>query len=250
MYNSMDQDKLLEKYLQNKLTTKEREQFELQLESDPDLKKEVEFELDVKRAISANEDENFRNLLAEFESEVDATENVIIGNESSSSRFPTKWLIAASVVLIAALTFVQFNQSSDPQDLFAQNFKPYTNVTHPITRGESSNTAKTMAFIAYESENYAEAVTLFDELYAVDQEPYYLFYKANALIQLDRASEAIPLLKQHLQLDDDLTTNSNWYLAMAYLSLQDTENAKLALEKVVAANAYGAEKAKQLLDEL
>lgn len=245
----MDKDKLLEKYLQNKLTANERKQFEVLIESDPTLKKEVEFELDVKRAVIANEDESFRNLLAEFESEADSIENVLT-EKKETSRFPTKWLIAASIVLIASLTILQFNQSSDPQELFAQNFEPYTNVTHPITRGESSNTAKTMAFIAYESENYAEAITLFDELYAVDQEPYYLFYKANALIQLERASEAIPLLKQHLQLDDDLTTNSNWYLAMAYLSLQDTENAKLALEKVVAANAYGAEKAKKLLTEL
>ncbi len=248
----MEPEELLEKHLQDMLTETERQEFNTLLKSDPDFKEEVEFQMDVKRAVTADEDENFMEILSDFESEARTEEQKSAQVELTKVKtFPTKWLVAASIALLIGLTyFFTANQATDTQGLFVENFKPYRNVTHPITRSAETINTKTMAFIAYEKEDYEETIALFAELYLVEKEPYYLFYKANALIQLNRAAEAVPLLQEHLQTSDTLVDKSNWYLAMAYLQLNDTKNAIKALNEIVAKNAYKAEEAKQLLDAL
>ncbi|WP_149274997.1 tetratricopeptide repeat protein [Pareuzebyella sediminis] len=256
----MDKETLLEKYLQDKLNEPEWQEFNDLLKSDPDFRAEAEFQMDVRRAITTEEDENFMNILADFETEARVAEQRTASTEEQTEAhreapktksFPKKWLVAASIALLAGLTyFFTANQTANPHDLFTENFVPYRNVTHPITRGEETNDAKNQAFLAYSKGNYQEALPLFTALYTSAKEPYYLFYKANALIQLNRAEEAIPLLQEHLQTDDSLTDKSTWYLAMAYLQLEDTKKAKEALKKVVEMNTYKAKEAKQLLEEL
>ena len=298
----MTREALLEKYLHDRLTETDRQEFNELLKNDPEFKEEVAFETDIKRAVTAEEDANFMDILSDFESEareevgsldtngsdaesveegtsfksdlreasdsletdsdlVDTTsfksekrwEKGTKGLHDLTSRrrtFPTKWLVAASVALLIGLTYFTMNRSSSPEELYQDNFAPYRNVTYPITRGEEAVDEKTQAFLAYSKGDYEAAVPLFETLYTSEQEPYYLFYQANALIELNRAGEAIPLLEEHLKTSDPLTDKSSWYLAMAYLQLEEVENAKKVLKDVVDKNAYKAEDAKRLLEEL
>lgn len=240
----MERETLLEKYLQGKLTAKERPEFDALLHSDANFKGEVQFHTDLKRVAEAEDDDDFREMLSDFEAEA-RTENSI------EKRFPTKWLVAASIALIAGLTyFFTVNSSVSTQDLYVQNFEPYRNVVYPVVRGEDAQDEKTKAFAAYQIGKYEEALPLFAELYTTEKSPYYLFYRANALIQLNRAKEAIPLLKEHLKTNGNLVEKSPWYLAMAYLQLDDEENAKIMLDSVVAIGTYKVDEAKNLLDAL
>ena len=248
----MEREMLLEKYLLDELTETEWQEFKEILKKDPDFGKEVDFQIDVKRAVTADEDDNFRNLISDFESEAKTTASqTTLVERSKVKALPTKWLVAASAILLVGLGyFFTTNQNKSNKDLFAQNFKPYRNVIHPTTRGDEAMDTKDKAFGAYSKGDYQDAIPLFAELYTTEKQPYYLFYEANALIQLNRAAEAIPLLLEHLKTEDSLIDKSNWYLAMAYLQLEDSENAKRVLKRVVETNAYKAEEAKQLLDAL
>ncbi len=241
----MEKEMLLEKYLKGKLTIKEKQGFEILLKTDLMFRKEVEFQKDVKRVVTLEEDEAFRNVLYDFESEAQA-------KEQKKIFFSYKWLIvAASIILLFVLTyFFTVYQTSKIQELYSENFKPYRNVTHPITRGEEFADDKTKAFLAYTKGEYKESIELFTKLYTSGKEPYYLFYKANALIQLNRATEAIPLLQEHLRSSDVLSDKSNWYLAMSYLQIEDIEKAKRALNLVVKNKTYKTKQAKKLLDAL
>ncbi|WP_430905622.1 tetratricopeptide repeat protein [Maribacter sp. 2-571] len=248
----MDKETLLVKYLQDKLAPAELSVFKEMLDTDAEFKKEVEFQTDVKRAIVANEDDDFMEMLSEFEAEARAKERVKpIPKTQKNSRLPIQWLVAASLLVLLGLSYWFFqDNTADTTDLFAQNFVPYRNVTHPVTRGDAMVDSKTQAFSAYGKGDFNKAISLFTQLYASDKEPYYLFYKANALIQINKASEAVPLLKEHLKTKDALSDKSNWYLAMAYLQLKDADKAKAALQRVVETKAYKAEDAKRLLDAL
>lgn len=240
----MERDNLLEKYLVGELSKEERQEFDTLLENDPDFKEEFEFQTDVKRAVISAEDEDFMKMLSDFDSE--ATDE-----KPQIKSFPTKWLVAASIALLVGVTyFLTFNQSISTQELYAQNFEPYRNVVHPIVRGEEGADLKTKAFSAYQTGDYEKALPWFTELYTTEKESYYLFYSANALIQLNRAAEAIPLLQEHLKTKDKRTDKSNWYLSMAYLQLDDTENAKKMLNLVITEGVYKVEEAKQLLNAL
>ncbi len=240
----MEKETLLEKYIQGELTEKEREEFDALLKEDADFKGEFEFRTNLRRVAEAEDDAVFKAILSDFESEARMA-------KPTTNRFPVKWLVAASIALIAGLTyFLTLDTTTSTQELFAENFEPYSNVVHPIVRGEEGQNKKTSAFAAYQTGDYETALPLFDELYANTKEPYYLFYKANALIELNRAKEAVPLLQEHIRTNDTLVKNSSWYLAMAYLQLDDKVKVKKMLQEVINNGAYKVDEAQKLMDAL
>ena len=238
----MDREQLIEKYLQGRLTPAEQEQFDRLLVEDADFKKEVTFQKDVARVAEAEDSAEFEALLNEFE----ATHT-----QPPSQRTNFKWLAAASIILLLGAAYFFWPEKSDSsQELFAEYYEPYRNVVHPIVRNSQEEDAKTTAFLAYEQGNYAEALARFDELYKNETVSYYLFYKANALIALDREEEAIELLEVHLNSSDVLVERAPWYLAMAYLKLDDKANAKKWLREVITRQQYKVDAAKELLSRL
>jgi len=144
------------------------------------------------------------------------------------------------------LFFVNNQPSND--ELFSSYFVPYKNVIQPIERGSSLQDEKTIAFTAYEKGDYKKAFTLFSKLYTVTNESYYLFYQANALLKLEKAKEAVPILIQHLSTKDTLVQKSRWYLALAYLKLNNENKAKEMLKKVVSDGDYKKKEANELLE--
>ena len=68
--------------------------------------------------------------------------------------------------------------------------------------------------------------------------------------KLERAKEAIPLLLEHLKTKDTLTEKTYWYLALAYLKIEDKQKAKELLSTVIIKGAYKTKEAKQLLKDI
>lgn len=261
----MDREKMLEKFMEGRLTEAEQKEFDRLYDVDLNFKTEVDFLTNISKVAEAEDDDAFREMLTSFEAEAlltakrddkvnDAPPDNEIEAKSKKTgvkRFPTRWLVAASIALIAGLTYIFMPASpTSNQDLFNQNFQPYPNVVHPIVRGEEGQISKTKAFAAYQNGEYSSAIALFAELYAASKEPDYLFYQANALLQLKKGKEAIPLLQNHLMTADSLTEKSDWYLAMAYLQVDDTNNAKKMLQSVVDDGVFKVQEAKKLLKSL
>lgn len=261
----MEKEMLLEKFIQNRLTEAEQKQFDKLYAADDNFKAEVDFHTNISRVTEAEDDDSFREILSSFESErlletardgnISETPSVlemeVKSEKTAVKRFPTKWLVAASIALIAGLTYFFIPDSStSPQELFAQNFEPYPNIVNPIVRGEESVDQKTKAYVAYQQKDYTTAEALFTELLTVQDQPHYLFYKANALLQLNKGREAIPLLQKRLKINDKLTEKTGWYLAMAYLQVGDSENAEKILQTVVSDGKFKVEEAKELLTSL
>jgi len=235
----MEKEKLLEKYIQNRLSQEERAEFDTLLSNDVAFKKEVDLHINLKKVAQHEDDADFRNLIADFET---------VKPQQSSNY--TKWLAAASIILLLGLSyFFNLNNTTSSNELFNNYFEPYRNVIQPIERSTTQQNEKTMAFMAYEKGDYAKAVQLFTNLYNTTKEPYYLFYKANALLKLEKADEALPLLQEHLKTKDTLTDKTHWYMALAYLKLKDKENAKKLLQKVITEGKYKTKEAEKLLKE-
>ncbi|MBT8183904.1 MAG: hypothetical protein KJN76_03620 [Eudoraea sp.] len=240
----MNREKLIEKYVQGQLSESEEREFGNLLKNDLDFKKEVEFHVNLKKVAEAEDDDHFRGIMKDFESDI-STEKI------QSRNLPTKWLVAASIAVLLVLSYLFiFNQTPGPQELFNRNFEPYENVVAPTIRSSAEDSPKKEAFEAYQIADYEKAAQMFPELYEETGEAYYLFYTANALLELNRAAEAIPLLQEHLTSKDKLSNYTHWYLAMAYLQIADVENAKIMLQKVVDGNENEAERAKKLLRSL
>jgi len=242
----MDKNLLIEKYLQGVLSEKEQILFDKLLMDDSSFKNEVSFQKNVKSSVIANDQENFKNLIAKIEKSA--------SRKRKKTLFSKKWLIAASVLFLFSIAFLlQNRQQYNSESLFKENFIPYKNVIYPIHRGVENNPKqdkKLQAFLAYENGDYQKAVFLFSDLYQQTNESYYLFYKANALLQLNKPNEAIPLLQSHIQTQDTLKDKSKWYLALAYLKARNTKKAKNLLNNIVSKKTYNYKKAKKIIKNL
>lgn len=238
----LDKDQLIAKFLTRSLSEEEQLRFNTMLSEDASFRAEVALLQDLNRVAEAEDDAMAKEMVAGFEAEHHNTKG------AGNIRI---WWVAASLALLLSIGYL-ITQDGPPntQELFVENFEPYRNVIHPITRASQQDDLKTQAFAYYEQGKYDEALALFKKLYATTETPHYLFYQANALLQLNRPKEAITALQIHLKTKDTLTQKSHWYLAMAYLKLNDVTNAKKNLEQVVLENKYNVEKAKSLLKKL
>ena len=235
----MTREELLEKYILGTLTSEEKEQVNQWLETDSSFKTELEFQTNLKQALEEGEDAAFKATLKELEP----------GRKIPSKRPIFKWAIAASIIVLVVLGTLLF-QSSPNETLFAQNFEPYANVIQPVVRGDEPNNISTQAFVAYENAEFELAETHFTTLVNSTNDSYALFYLGNVKLALGKADEAIPLLNSYMTTGENLSSQAQWYVALAYLQLDDPAEAKVVLKKIIRFKGYGATEAAILLDSL
>jgi tetratricopeptide (TPR) repeat protein len=236
----MTQEALIEKYLQGTLNSEEKELVEQLIRTDSGFKKELEFQSNLKVVVVKEEDTSFKATLEDFEN-----------NPTLRSKRPiSKWLVAATILILVAVgsLLVFPNASTDP--LFAQNFEPYANVIQPVVRGVNASDIKTEAFVAYESEDFELAETHFTTLLNSTSDSFVLFYLANTKLALGKPQEAIPLLNFYMSTGGNLGSQAQWYLALAHIQAGEQIQAKEVLQKIITFEGYGAEKAILLLEKI
>ncbi|MDY8136869.1 tetratricopeptide repeat protein [Aquimarina sp. 2201CG5-10] len=244
----MEREELIDRHLRGVLTQSEKEDFDNLLKSDADFRNDVEILKNLTIVSGVENRKELKNTLTDFESKITSKGTKVVPL-FASSRF---WLTAASILLIIAIgTFALLNPfATNTEALFAENFEPYRNVITPIVRGENNDTPEAIAFISYESKNYEKASSQFNELFKNTKRPYFLLYQANSLLASGDTKKAIPLLKQHIELNDQLSTRSKWYLALAYLKDGQKKNAISLLEQIVALESFKKGSAEALLKKL
>lgn len=236
----MNKQELIENYFLGRLSEKEKQTFNDLLLTDLAFKESFMLQENLQKVIEVEEDENFKAMLEGFENEL-----------QPKSKNYTKWLVAASVLVLFGLSyFALFQENSTNEDLFAQNFEPYRNVIQPIERSKISEDIKTKAFAFYEKGEYQDAILLFSELQKTEKENYFIFYKANSYLAIKNTSEAIPLLKKYLEIQGQFKDKAQWYLALAFLKEKNTNEAEKILHTIIRLKTYNHEKASLILNEL
>jgi len=234
----MDKGLLIQKYIKNKLTKEEQRLFDNLLKNDTDFKQEFELHKDLK-AVIRNEERI--SLKKEFQ-KMDTVKKV--------SLF-SKIIIAASFALLLSVgSYFMFKDNSlNNQELFAINFEPYRNVMHPVVRGEEDLTKIEEAFVYYENGEFTKFIERIESSNYKNKE--YNFYIANAYLAKGNSKEALLILEDYLDNKNaKFTTKAYWYLGLVFLKLDQTENAKIAFEKVKNRGDYNLKKTIDLLNNL
>jgi len=236
---------LIEKYFSNKLSDKERVQFNSLYENNIEFKAEVDFLKNVKSVSEKEDSAQFKKQLASYESKF---------QKKQTSPF-AKWIkpiyAVAAIFLIGLSIHFFMNTPVNENELFVTYFLPSKNVSAPITRSQNTENLENEAFISYNEAKYSQALTLFKKAYQESKNSELLFYEGNALLALNKPDEAILKFKEHIAFNDGLANRSHWYLALAYLKTQNIESAKLELELFInSGETFKIEDAKSLLKKL
>lgn len=242
----MEHENLIDKYLHGTLTEIEKEQFESLLENSLIFSKDVAMIENLKIIAGAEDRQQLRKSMADFESKIDNEPKVF------SLLSYKKYLVAASIALILIITgLTLFNSFAANTDLlYAENFEPYKNVVTPIVRGENENSDEFKAFTLYENKNYQEAAVQFGALFTVTQRPYFLLYQGNSLLADNQVEKAIPLLEKHITYKDQLSERGKWYLALAYMKQKRNKDATVLLKELIQNGSFKKSTAEILLKKL
>lgn len=237
----MTKDELIALYFSNQLSDESKDKFDHLLTTDSDFAKEVNFQKNLKTIITKEEQQDLKAELASIEN---STKN--------TSKTYTKWLIAASIIVILAIPSLMFfgQKTTNKDALFAANFEPYKNVVHPIVRGESSDDIKTKAFIAYEAKSYDDALLYFNTILKEHPDGAILFYKSIILLQKEDYNKALGILESNTAIPNQLKQQQQWYLGLVYLKTNQTDKAKAIFKTLSENNYFKAKQSKKLLDNL
>lgn len=223
---------LIDRYFDNSLSPKEQLLFNDFLQNDLDFRNEFVFRKDLKKVIAASQQEDLKSTLGQFESRI---------HKSSRLMFlPKKWLVAASIMILASFGIYGVKSTYYPSNeaIYATYFQSCRNTIQPVVRGENPNTIEYSAFVAYEAHDYHKAINLFNSV-AEPDEAYINFYKGLSYLEIDKSSKAIELLlpiskATNLQgKSANFSEKAKWYLALAYLKNQENEKAIKELSYIV-----------------
>ena len=163
--------------------------------------------------------------------------------------------LAAGFALVLAAAFLLWPSDPSAEQLFAANFEHLpsavanTNLERGTTEAEDW---KSKAFLAYEQKNYEQAIPNFETYLANTTDFESQFYFGIALLGEGYAQKAINQLKgvKNNPPSDVYGEYATWYLALAYLQVDEVENAKSLLQLLSENSADYQEQAKKLLNAL
>lgn len=145
------------------------------------------------------------------------------------------WFVAASILLlVSSFTYVFFLNEVNTEQLFQENFAPYTNIIAPISRNDKSKTNVEIAFENYELKNYKKAIEDFNQLKTSSKLDLAIinFYIAVSELAEDNTANAIKILVENTNVPNSWKDKYLWYLSLAYLKNNNLEKAKLNLTKL------------------
>lgn len=203
---------------------------------------DLKFDKNLKKAITAEK-------RAEHKEYLKSVEKTVVKPKK------TNWLIAASIIAIIGFSgyFIFNQQPLSNQELYAENFTPYQNVVAPIVRNRENLNKKALVFAHYELGEYQKAIEQFNDLTSTGSTDIITinFYKANAYLMIGEYQKAKDLLQQIIDNNNQEWKNESlWYLGLAYLKLDEKDNASLYLQKLQQQKSFKINEVNNLLNEI
>jgi tetratricopeptide (TPR) repeat protein len=214
----------------------------------------IEREIDL--YLKDEETGHFRNTLFKVHNEyIDAEMGHSEGKTKSFFRKGYIYAIAASLAVIIGIFGVSrlfYNSSATNfDDIFSQYYTPYQDDF--TTRSDQVVVNNLyLAFQAYESHDFEKAVELFSKVTEADESILMAyFYKGISSIEIGNYAVAVESFEK-------VTKNSSnpyypqaqWYSALTWLKLNNSENAKQHLSWLISNDRYYGTKAKEILTKI
>jgi tetratricopeptide (TPR) repeat protein len=243
----MKKVKIIENYLEGNLELAEKLEFEKMLVIDKDLSGEIKLHKEVNDAIRDDE-------LFEFRQKVNDVVNSISSKITLFTTFSGKLIkypVAASIILLIAISLWQVLSLDSPEKIFSDYYEPYP----PDISTRSINTTNDkiqLACLLYQEGDYNKSYHILKAFLLMDPDNQAAsFYLGLNAIELANYNTAIAELRK---IESDKTTpfsvNARWYLALTYLKTNNVSEARKCLSQIVKDGNYYSEKAGKILRKL
>ena len=217
--------------------------FENRLQTDVTFKSDFELYKSIQDSLIYRfnaQEKNLRDTLRKIQAKTSNTKEPKV---FSLNNF-RKIAVAASVVLLVALSVYRFNSKPSFND-FAQ----YDDLSL-VVRGDD-DTQKKMLEKYFNDKQFAKTLPLFEDLLRDNpNDNKLLLYKALALVETNNTDSAFLIFDKLIVGKNKLyKSNALWYKSLAYLKVKNYDACKETLSKISSDSDYSVE-AKKLLSSL
>jgi len=235
---------LIDRYCRGELDALEKAAFEEKMAQDTDLQNEVRTHQDMLGGMQYFFNSELKSKLSQSD--------IVPPVRKPKRRFLYTWFaIAASISLFFGLGYSLFKQKPSAEALYQAYYQPYPNIIDPVERsGETPMDALSKAMLAYEKEDYQQAIALFEQETSLHSS--YKFYQAIAYLETQNYDKSQQLLQEvHQSGASAYRWPSLWYQALLYLAQKNELKAEEILQQLIEeGDDYYQEKAKELLRKL
>ena len=238
----MNKQNLLYHYFSNSLTSAQKEEFQILLQTDEEFKEQFEFENNLKSVAKENRHQGLKSKLNNFEA------NINTKKITKNASFSYLKIAASVVVLVTAGWFAYQNIFKvDYTNIYNENYKTYPNTVYAITRSDTINSLEREAFVAYDGGYYNLAIEKFNKAKAKD---YFEFYKAQSYIQLEQYDKAKVSFKKVVEKNGQFVPEAYWYMALISIKQKDKTTAIYYLNQLNHNFNYKKDETRQLIERL
>ena len=244
MMNKNYTQELIEKYLEGRLTEKERKKFDQLYKENKEFKEEVDFEEYVARTLQDEDIIQFREKIAET-------------MKKRKREYYYGWInkatmkYAAIVVTVFALGFGAINvfeKDYSNNDLFN---KYYSSEQVNISRSSNANIVEAVRY--YQSGQYVNAIDQFKDLLEKDASNIAVrFYLGVSYVETKNFNKAIESFRYIISDQDNLyIEHAEWYLGLCYLKNEEMDKAINQFTIIAESeDNYYSKKAQNLLSKI
>lgn len=244
MMNNNYTQELIEKYLEGRLTPKERKKFDRLYNDDMEFRKEVDFEEYVAKALEDEDVMHFRQKIDDTMRKRKRQQYVGWLNKTTM-----KYAAIFVVVLALGLGMVEiFEKEYSNSDLFG---KYYSSEQVNISRSSNTNIVEAVRY--YQSGQYNDAIDQFQNLLAKDASNIAVrFYLGVSYVETNNYNKAIESFRYIISDQDNLyIEHAEWYLGLCYLKNEEMDKAINQFTIIAQSDDnYYSQKAQDLLSKI
>jgi len=235
----------IERYLNNEMQPQERDDFELELASDEELKRSLELYRGIDTTMSATtKEKELRQSLQQMNREYFAE-----GGNIKQGRFK-KWLAIAASVLVIVFGAVYFLSSgkSSAEELYAEFARPA-----PLNiqmRGNTTDSLAQEAASAFNKKDYPKARTLLEEYIKLQPADVQMeFALGICYVETAEYARAEGIFAKQVSARTAFAEAAAWWLGLCWLKIKDYPQCKSYLERIPQTSPYYT-RARELLEKL
>lgn len=235
---------LIDKYLSGKLSAEDKKAFRNRLLNDPAFNQEFQELKNIRLHVKQNARKDIKNFFNEIETSIEKEETT-----KDQTVMKKVISIAASIVLIAAISYVGLsNRSYDNQELYEEHYSAYNNLAGQVRGGVNEDlSAEKKAMLAYDAGDFITSSEMLSQLVIEQPNAMNYFYLGISQLEIGEASEAIKSLNTVVNNYSAFKEQARWYLALAHLSNEDKEASLGNIAHILVNESEYKEKAEKLL---
>ena len=231
---------LIERYFDELLSPEDIRKVEQLKNTDSDFLKEFELFEKSHQAIKLSTIINLKAEIKEIHKRMD-------GSAKSNKVIQFWWgRVAASIIILVGVGIGFYAQKFSNQNLYDES---YTLVGDYITNMDEELSEMEIAMQFFDKQQFDLSTQLFDKIYTATGDQIALFYTGHSHYQAGRMEQAIKSLND---VSNNYQPEAQWYVALAYLKMEDTVGTIRTLEYIISNNQDKVYvlKAKKLADKL